>query len=132
MSEHLHDERAPAPPGVSPHAGRRIGRFTVQAVVGGRARGPAVERDGVGRGLPWVNLAVAREQSGDDDGALADLARAIEVDPGDPESYHIRAGIRLRRGDREGALEDVEFALRRGPAARKRAHLERLRERLRR
>ena len=49
-------------------------------------------------------------------GAIADLDRAIELDPGSPFSWIARGQTRIALGDPEGAIADLEEALRLDPA----------------
>ncbi len=53
-----------------------------------------------------------REQTGDRAGALADLAKAMEHDPGWSGPWAARAGLRLLTGDVSGAYDDASRALR--------------------
>ncbi len=55
--------------------------------------------------LSSVNRAL---QDGDDERTLAELDAALEVSPQRPDVRLLRARLRHRTGDREGALEDLE------------------------
>lgn len=62
---------------------------------------------------PWAynNRSSVRAKLGDKEGALADVNKALEIDPDYAESYLQRSYIRSEWEDREGALADVNKAL---------------------
>ena len=61
-------------------------------------------------GSEWGQRAKQRLKQGDAVGALADLDRALAVDPRDQRALLGRAAVRERLGDRTGALADAERA----------------------
>lgn len=60
--------------------------------------------------LAWNGLAYARMLSGQYREALADLDRALEVDPGYINALQNRAAVRRRLGDTQGADADAARA----------------------
>ncbi len=62
----------------------------------------------------WFYRARARLETGDVDGALADVDRAIDLADG-PEARSFRAMVRVRRGDPRGAGSDLDRAIEMGP-----------------
>ncbi len=62
-----------------------------------------------------ASLAGALGALGRYDAALAELTKAIELDPVNVEAYHNRAVIRERRGERDLAIRDYQTALRYNP-----------------
>ena len=58
-----------------------------------------------------------RERVGDLDGALVDMTRAVELDPGFATAWAERAMIRFSMGDRPGALEDASKAIELAPGS---------------
>jgi tetratricopeptide (TPR) repeat protein len=62
-----------------------------------------------------TNRGVERKRSGDLDGALADYAEAIRLNPDDPFAYNNRANTRRDKGDLDGAIADYTEALRVDP-----------------
>lgn len=72
------------------------------------ARALRVDRDNM---VILNNLAMAWLSAGKPDKALAFADRAVELDrAGDPRVLDTRAQVRLARGDREGAVSDLETA----------------------
>ena len=61
--------------------------------------------------LPYVNRGSARRDRGDLDGALADYAQALRVNPRSADALNNRGQIRQQRGDLAGALADYDQAL---------------------
>lgn len=57
-----------------------------------------------------VNQAIARAQSGDNQGAIADLTAAIEMDKDLAVAYHYRGIVRVAMGDKPGAIADFQSA----------------------
>jgi tetratricopeptide (TPR) repeat protein len=53
-----------------------------------------------------IASAVARESKGDYKGILADMNRAIAINPQKDRLFYIRANAKAELGDRQGALED--------------------------
>ncbi|MEA2625824.1 MAG: hypothetical protein QOD06_1869 [Candidatus Binatota bacterium] len=62
-----------------------------------------------------TSLAGALGALGKYDEALAELGKAIELEPLNPEAYHNRAVIHERRGEREQAIRDYRTAVRYNP-----------------
>ena len=62
---------------------------------------------------PWAynNRSFVRAKLGDKEGALADVNKALEINPDYAESYLQRSSIRSEWGDKEGTLADVNKAL---------------------
>src|SRR5205085_1043402 len=59
----------------------------------------------------YVNRGNARDNKGDDDGAIADYNRAIELDPRDADPYINRGVARRRKGYPDGAIADYTKAI---------------------
>ncbi|MEO6789102.1 MAG: tetratricopeptide repeat protein, partial [Chthoniobacteraceae bacterium] len=59
----------------------------------------------------WKNLADATAAKGDNDGALADFNRAIDIDPKLADAWHDRGAVRSQKGDLEGAIADLSRAV---------------------
>ncbi|MGC1393913.1 MAG: hypothetical protein WA828_06490 [Coleofasciculaceae cyanobacterium] len=57
-----------------------------------------------------VNRAIARAQSSDNQGAIADLTAAIEMDKNLAVAYHYRGIVRVAMGDKPGAIADFQSA----------------------
>lgn len=62
-----------------------------------------------------TNRGVERKRKGDLDGALADYAEAIRLNPDDPFAFNNRANTRRDKGDLDGAIADYTEALRVDP-----------------
>jgi len=58
----------------------------------------------------WFGIAQARATQGDLAGAVADLDRAISLNPAAPEYYDVRGELRTVLGDPAGAAADAERA----------------------
>ncbi|MBI4612590.1 MAG: tetratricopeptide repeat protein [Planctomycetes bacterium] len=67
-------------------------------------------------GLEYEHRGTARSLQNDLEGALADLTRAIELDPGLGSAYLNRGAVRKAMGDLEGAIADYTRAAEIGPA----------------
>lgn len=61
--------------------------------------------------MPFNNRGVARKQSGDRAGALADFNQAIVLNPSDPKPWLNRADIHFDAGEFEAAMPDYNKAL---------------------
>ncbi len=59
----------------------------------------------------WAARANARWRTGDPDGALADYAKALEVEPRDAIVRNSRGVVRMAKGDEAGAREDFDAAV---------------------
>ncbi|MDP8962496.1 MAG: tetratricopeptide repeat protein [Cyanobacteriota bacterium] len=57
-----------------------------------------------------VNRAVAKAQSGDNQGAIADLTEALQLKPDYAQAYHYRGIVRSAMGDKSGAIVDFQSA----------------------
>ena len=64
----------------------------------------------------YLGRGLARQASGDRDGALADFSKAIELDPKNHWAYHDRAVLYFAKGDFPGALTDSDQAIQLDPA----------------
>jgi regulator of sirC expression with transglutaminase-like and TPR domain len=61
---------------------------------------------------------VARFKTGDSEGAIADLTRAIELDPRNAEAWLNRGLAREKRNEIGGAIADFEQYVALSPSAR--------------
>ncbi len=59
---------------------------------------------------------MARGNKGNHDGVIADATRAIELAPGRPFSWNLRAIARDQKGDVAGAISDYERFLELAPS----------------
>ena len=59
----------------------------------------------------FVNRGVAKGQKGDMDGALADLTKAITLNPKSAVAYSIRGLAKGKKGDLDGAMADCNRAI---------------------
>lgn len=59
----------------------------------------------------YIDQAALKYRQGDPAGALADLSKAIELEPREEIAYASRAKVRLESGDVDGSLEDCEKAI---------------------
>ena len=59
----------------------------------------------------WFDSAMKKNQNGDVDGTIADLTRAIELDPKFALAYARRAAMKLTRRDVAGAVSDASRAI---------------------
>ncbi len=69
---------------------------------------PTTTPDGA---LALAGRGLARATTGDPQGGLQDLDRALELDPRDASAYVNRGAVRLNLGDLQGALQDLNRAL---------------------
>jgi tetratricopeptide (TPR) repeat protein len=68
--------------------------------------------------LAWNMRGLAREASGDLDGAIADFDAALAIDPAYGVAYVNRGRARVGKGDVRGAVQDWDRALALNPTAR--------------
>jgi tetratricopeptide (TPR) repeat protein len=61
--------------------------------------------------IAYNNRGIIRRQTGDKEGALEDLDRAISLNSNNPIAYNNRGVIRFDLGDNTGALEDLNIAI---------------------
>lgn len=61
--------------------------------------------------IAYNNRGIIRRQTGDKEGALEDLDRAISLNSNNPIAYNNRGVIRFDLGDNAGALEDLNMAI---------------------
>jgi hypothetical protein len=61
--------------------------------------------------LPYVNRGSARQERGDLEGALADYASAIRVNPRNDDAYTCRGKLLHEKGDSAGAMSDYMEAI---------------------
>ncbi|GBD51050.1 tetratricopeptide repeat family protein [Microcystis aeruginosa NIES-298] len=61
--------------------------------------------------ISYNNRGIIRRQTGDKEGALEDLDRAISLNSNNPIPYNNRGVIRFDLGDNAGALEDLNMAI---------------------
>jgi tetratricopeptide (TPR) repeat protein len=59
----------------------------------------------------FLNRAGARGFNGDMNGAIADLSRAIDLDPKSEPAVYRRGAFRLQKGDYDGAITDLSRAI---------------------
>jgi len=65
---------------------------------------------------PLVSSARSKlEMMGDLDGAMEKVNEAVKLDPHCAEAYDVRARIKFKRGDLEGARSDLEKAIEQCP-----------------
>lgn len=57
-----------------------------------------------------VNQAIAKAQNGDNQGAIADLTQALNMEPEYAKAYHYRGIVRSAMGDKSGAIADFQSA----------------------
>jgi tetratricopeptide (TPR) repeat protein len=63
----------------------------------------------------FLNRAGARGFNGDMNGAIADLSRAIELDPKSEPAVYRRGTFKLQKGDYDGAIADLSRAIELSP-----------------
>lgn len=57
-----------------------------------------------------VNQAIVKAQNGDNQGAIADLTQALNMEPEYAKAYHYRGIARAAMGDKAGAIADFQSA----------------------
>jgi tetratricopeptide (TPR) repeat protein len=60
--------------------------------------------------LPTYNRGIAKYESGDKAGAIADYTQAITINPQDAKAYYNRGNAKSESGDKAGAIKDLETA----------------------
>jgi tetratricopeptide (TPR) repeat protein len=100
------------------HPGARIGRGIMAAESGAFQEAladftMALEAD-PGNVAANLNIGVLHLNRGEDAAALPFFTRAAEIDPGNAATFYGRARARSALGDRRGAAEDLERAVRLG------------------
>ncbi len=63
----------------------------------------------------FLNRAGARGFNGDRNGAIADLSRAIDLDPKSEPAVYRRGAFKLQKGDYDGAITDLSRAIELSP-----------------
>ncbi|MFZ0915883.1 MAG: tetratricopeptide repeat protein, partial [Candidatus Udaeobacter sp.] len=63
----------------------------------------------------FLNRAGARGFNGDRNGAIADLSRAIDLDPKSEPAVYRRGAFKLQKGDYDGAITDLTRAIELSP-----------------
>jgi tetratricopeptide (TPR) repeat protein len=63
----------------------------------------------------FLNRAGARGFNGDRNGAIADLSRAIDLDPKSEQAVYRRGAFKLQKGDYDGAITDLSRAIELSP-----------------
>ena len=53
------------------------------------------------------NLGKLKDLLGDTKGAISDLSRAIIINPGFIQAYHMRGNVKIKLGDYQGAIVDL-------------------------
>jgi tetratricopeptide (TPR) repeat protein len=66
-------------------------------------------------GEAYFEQARIKIQKDDDQGALADMNRAIQINPNNADFYHFRARIKRRKNDDRGELADLNRAIQINP-----------------
>jgi tetratricopeptide (TPR) repeat protein len=61
--------------------------------------------------IAYNNRGIIRRQTGDKEGALGDLNKAVSLNPNNPTAYNNRGVIRFDLGDNPRALEDLNKAI---------------------
>ncbi|MBC1190089.1 tetratricopeptide repeat protein [Microcystis aeruginosa CS-558/01A06] len=61
--------------------------------------------------IAYNNRGIIRRQTGDKEGALEDLDKAVSLNSNNPIAYNNRGVIRFDLGDNAGALEDLNMAI---------------------
>jgi tetratricopeptide (TPR) repeat protein len=64
----------------------------------------------------FLNRASARGFNGDRNGAIADLSRALELDPNSARAVYRRGAVKLQKGDYDGAIGDLSRAIELSPS----------------
>ena len=59
----------------------------------------------------YIKLGIAKAAKGDVQGAIAELDRAIEVDPGNAVAYANRGAAKILAGNPQGAIADLDKAI---------------------
>ena len=70
---------------------------------------------GPGSTVALINLAKAYRDRDEPEKALKALHRAFEIEPGNPEAFHVKGVLLEQMGDREGAAEQFKSAIRVAP-----------------
>ncbi|MEG3854128.1 tetratricopeptide repeat protein, partial [Microcoleus sp. Z1_C4] len=59
----------------------------------------------------YYNRGNVRDELGDKEGAIADLNKAIELQPDLAQAYNNRGKVRSELGDKQGAIADYNKAI---------------------
>jgi tetratricopeptide (TPR) repeat protein len=65
--------------------------------------------------VTYVDRGIAKERTGDLDGALFDYNQAVKLDPKDARACNNRGNVKFRKGDLNGAMADFNQAIRLNP-----------------
>ena len=63
----------------------------------------------------WLYRAAAHKALSNSRQALADVAQALELKPGDPEALLLRGNVKVLSGDAKGARDDWKLVVRTAP-----------------
>lgn len=72
---------------------------------------PALRCAGQTTAPEYFQSALAKSKKGDNDGAIADYTKSIELDPAHASTYNNRGVLRKAKGDYHGALADYNKAI---------------------
>lgn len=79
-------------------------------VIGDKAASP------IDQAIAYLNRAIALVGTGEQDRAMSDYSKAIDLDPNNASAYRRRAEVWIRKGDNNHAIADYDQAIRIDPA----------------